>query len=45
MKFVLGRVENYVGKGKNAGYQQFLPFSQCFQELSFPQVLKVEIVW
>ena len=26
MKFVLGRVENIVGKGENAGYQRFLLF-------------------
>ena len=45
MKFVLGRVENIVGKGENAGNQHFLLFSQCFLELSFPEVLKVGIVW
>ena len=38
LKFVLGRVENIVGKGKNAGYQHFLLFPQCFQKLSFPEV-------
>ena len=26
LKFVLGRVENTVGKGENAGYQHFLLF-------------------
>ena len=26
LKFVLGRVENIVGKGENAGYQHFLLF-------------------
>ena len=41
-KFVLGRVENIVGKGENDGYQHFL---QCFQKLSFPEVLKVGVVW
>ena len=25
-------VENAVGKGEIAGYQQFLPFPQCFQK-------------
>ena len=30
IKFVLGRVENIVGKGENAGYQHFLLFPQCF---------------
>ena len=43
--FVLGGVENSVGKGENAGYQHFLFFPQCFQNLSFPEVLKVGIVW
>ena len=27
---VFERVENIVGKGKNAGYQHFLPLPQCF---------------
>ena len=31
-KFVLGRLENIVGKGENAGYQHFLLFPQCFQK-------------
>ena len=34
-KFGLGNVENIVGKGENAGYQHFLVFLQCFQNLSF----------
>ena len=32
LKFVMGRIENIVGKGENAGYQHFLFFPQCFQE-------------
>ena len=28
LKFVLGRVENIVGKGENAGFQHFLLFQQ-----------------
>ena len=44
LNFVLGRVENIVGKGENAGYQHFLLFP-CFQKLSFPEVLKVGTVW
>ena len=32
-------------KGENAGYHHFLIFSECFQKLSFPGVLKVGIVW
>ena len=31
LKFVLGRAENIVGKGENAGYQHFLLFPQGFQ--------------
>ena len=31
MKFALGRVENIVGKGENAGYQHFLLFLHFFQ--------------
>ena len=33
-------VENIVGKEKNAGYEQFLPFPQCFQKLSVVDELK-----
>ena len=45
LKFVLGRVENIVRKGENAGYQHFLLFPQCFQMASFSRSLKVGIVW
>ena len=38
LQLALGRVENIVGKGENAGYQHFLLFPQCFQKLSFPGV-------
>ena len=44
-KFGLGRVENSVGKGENAGYQHFLLFPQCFQKPSVSGSLKVGIVW
>ena len=44
-KFLLGWVENIVGKGENAGYQQFLLFPQCFQKASFSGLFKVRIVW
>ena len=30
LKFVLGKVENIVVKGENAGYQHFLPFITMF---------------
>ena len=45
MKFVLGTVENIVGKGENAGYQHFLLFPYCFQKASYAGSLKVAIVW
>ena len=45
LKFILGRVENMVGKGENAGYQHFLLFPQCFQKSSISGSLKVGIVW
>ena len=32
LKFGMGREENIVGKGENAGYQHFLLFPQCFQK-------------
>ena len=46
LKFHLEWVElNIVGKGENAGYQQFLLSPQCFQKDSYTELLKVEIVW
>ena len=42
---VLYWVENNVGKGENAGYHHFLPFPTCFQKASFPESLKIRIVW
>ena len=44
LKFVLGRVENVVGKGENAGFQHFLLFPQCFKYDSFTRSLKIRIV-
>ena len=40
LKFVLGRIENIVGKGEIAGYQHFLLFPPCFQEASLFRVVK-----
>ena len=45
LKFVLGRLENIVGKGENAGYQHFLLCLECFQKVSYTGSLKVGIVW
>ena len=38
-------VENTVGKGEIARYEQFLLFPQCFQKASFPGTSKGAIVW
>ena len=34
LKFVLGGVENILGKGENLGYQHFLIFGECFHSSS-----------
>ena len=39
------QVENTVGKGEIAHYEQFLLFPQCFQKGCFPGVSKGVIVW
>ena len=39
------RIENTVGKGGIARYEQFLLFPQCFQKACFPGALKGVIVW
>ena len=44
LKFVSGRVEKFLGKGQNAGYQHLLLFPQCFQK-AYILGLKVGIVW
>ena len=38
-------VENTVGKGEIACYEQFLLFPQCFQKACFPGALKGVTVW
>ena len=38
-------LENTVGKGEIACYEQFLVFPQCFQKACFPWSSKVVIVW
>ena len=38
-------VENAVGKGEAACYEQFLLFPQCFQKACFPGASKGVIVW
>ena len=38
-------VENIVGKGEIACYEQFLLFPQCFQKACFPRASKGVIVW
>ena len=39
------RLENTVGKGEIARYEQFLLFQQCFQNACFPGASKGVIVW
>ena len=39
------RLENTVGKGEIARYEQFLLVPQCFQKACFPGVSKGVIVW
>ena len=39
------RVENIVGKGEIARYEQLLLFPQCFQKACFPGASKGVIVW
>ena len=39
------RVENTVGKGEIAYYEQFLLFPQCFQQACFLGASKGVIVW
>ena len=39
------RVENTVGKGEIARFEQFLLFPQCFQKACFPGASKGVIVW
>ena len=38
-------VENTVGKGEIAHYEQFLHFPQCFQKACFPGASKGVIEW
>ena len=38
-------VENTVGKGEIAHYEQFLLFPQCFQKACFPGASKGVTVW
>ena len=38
-------VENTVGKGEIARYDQFLLFPQCFQKACFPGASKGVVVW
>ena len=40
LKLVLGRVENIVGKGENAGYPAFSPFNTMFSNGFFFKVGK-----
>ena len=39
------QIENTVGKGEIARYEQFLLLPQCFQKACFPGASKGVIVW
>ena len=39
------RVENTLGKGEIARYEQFLPLPQCFQKTCTADTLKQGLVW
>ena len=43
--FVLGKADNIVGKGENAGHQYFFLFPQWFQKASLSRSLKLGILW
>ena len=43
LKFAGERVENFIGKGENAGYQYFVLFPQCFQKTFTSVSFKVGI--
>ena len=45
MKAAFHRIENIVGKEENAGYQHFLLFPQCFQNVFSSSASKGVIVW
>ena len=46
LKFVLGRLENIVGKKEKMLVISIFSFSpQCFQKLPFSGLLKVDILW
>ena len=42
---LLDKLENFVEKGENAGFQHFLIFPHCFPKPSSPRSFKVGIVW
>ena len=43
LMFCVGGEEKIVEKGENGGYQHFLLFLECFQELSFSKSFKVRL--
>ena len=45
IEICVGKNRKHCEKRENAAYQHFLLFPQCVQKLSFPEVLKVVIVW
>ena len=45
IEICIGKSRKHCEKRRKCWLPAFLLFSQCFQKLSFPEVLKVEIVW
>ena len=45
LKLVLGRVENILGKGENAVYQQFFPFPKMSSKAFFLGVVQSRDLW
>ena len=45
LKLCFARVQNIVGNGENAGYQDFFPFPALFSKDLFINIVKIRIVW
>ena len=45
IEICLGKVENIVGIGENAGDQHFLLLPRCFQKGYYSMSFKVRIMW
>ena len=43
LKFIFERVESFLGKGENAGYQHVSHFPKCFQKPHLSGSLKLDV--